>query len=220
MLQFAMALGALTAMLTLASAQTDTDGRVEITFQKAGRSGGSGYLFYQGQKYGLAIAGPEIKRIWATSIDVAYPHLADASRAAAELVLSGRASHVPDDATTVALGGAATVACSWPLRKLISTFKEILEMRRNSIRTKCNYSVYETFITAFVCIDANRNDAAVPDQGPVSPRRAYSHIKSATIPDRRVARKTYAAFSRSGWDGAGSAAGAIDLIARTYANFL
>jgi hypothetical protein len=105
MLQFAMALGALTAMLTLASAQTDTDGRVEITFQKAGRSGGSGYLFYQGQKYGLAIAGPEIKRIWATSIDVAYPHLADASRAAAELVLSGRASHVPDDATTVAPRG-------------------------------------------------------------------------------------------------------------------
>ena len=70
MLRFAVATIALTAMSTLASAQTDTESRVQITFQKAGRNGGSGYLFYQGQKYGLAIVAPEIKRIWATSIDL------------------------------------------------------------------------------------------------------------------------------------------------------
>jgi hypothetical protein len=69
-LQFVVAISALTTMSTLASAQTDTESRVQITFQKAGRSGGSGYLFYQNQKYGLAIVAPEIKRIWATSIDL------------------------------------------------------------------------------------------------------------------------------------------------------
>jgi hypothetical protein len=69
-LQFVVAISALTTMSTLASAQTDTESRVQITFQKAGRSGGSGYLFYQNQKYGLTIVAPEIKRIWATSIDL------------------------------------------------------------------------------------------------------------------------------------------------------
>jgi hypothetical protein len=71
MLQCAVALSALTAMPTVASAQTDTEtGRVQISFLKADRGGGSGYLFYQGQKYRLAIVGPEIRRIWATSIDL------------------------------------------------------------------------------------------------------------------------------------------------------
>jgi hypothetical protein len=71
MLQFAVAYGALTAMLMVASAQTDTEtGRIQITFQKAGRGSGSGYLFYENQKYGLAIVAPEIGRIWATSIDL------------------------------------------------------------------------------------------------------------------------------------------------------
>jgi hypothetical protein len=70
-LRLAVALGALTAAPMAASAQTDAEsGRIQITFQKAGRGGGSGYLFYQGQKYGLAIVGPEIKRIWVTSIDL------------------------------------------------------------------------------------------------------------------------------------------------------
>jgi hypothetical protein len=69
-LGFAVALGAITAMPMAASAQTDAEGRIQITFQKAGRGSGSGYLFYQGQKYGLTIIGPEIKRIWVTSIDL------------------------------------------------------------------------------------------------------------------------------------------------------
>jgi hypothetical protein len=71
MLQCAVALSAVTAMPTVASAQTDTEtGRVQISFLKADRGSGSGYLFYQGQKYRLAIVGPEIRRIWATSIDL------------------------------------------------------------------------------------------------------------------------------------------------------
>jgi hypothetical protein len=71
MLQLAVALSALTAMPTVASAQTDTEtGRVQISFPKADRGSGSGYLFYQDQKYRLAIVVPEIRRIWATSIDL------------------------------------------------------------------------------------------------------------------------------------------------------
>lgn len=70
MLQLAVALSALTAMPMGASAQSDTDGRIQITFQKSARGSGSGYLFYQGQKYGLAVIGPAIKRIWVTSIDL------------------------------------------------------------------------------------------------------------------------------------------------------
>ncbi len=71
MLQFAVALGALTTMPIAAPAQTDTDiGRIHITFLKAEHGSGSGYLFYQGQKYGLGITGPEIRRIWVTSIDL------------------------------------------------------------------------------------------------------------------------------------------------------
>lgn len=69
-LQLAVALGALTAIPIAAFAQTDVEGRIQMSFQKAGRGGGSGYLFYQGQKYGLTIIGPEIKRIWVTSIDL------------------------------------------------------------------------------------------------------------------------------------------------------
>jgi hypothetical protein len=70
MLQFAVALGALAAIPMAAFTQTDAEGRIQMSFQKAARGGGSGYLFYQGQKYGLAIIGPEIKRIWVTSIDL------------------------------------------------------------------------------------------------------------------------------------------------------
>jgi hypothetical protein len=46
------------------------EGRIHITFFKAGRGSGSGYLFYQGQKYGLAIVSPQISRVWITSIDL------------------------------------------------------------------------------------------------------------------------------------------------------
>jgi hypothetical protein len=44
--------------------------RVQITFSKPGYGSGSGYLFYQGQKYGLAVTSPKIGRIWASSIDL------------------------------------------------------------------------------------------------------------------------------------------------------
>jgi hypothetical protein len=71
MLNSAVIVGALTAMPTIASAQTGTDtGRIQISFLKVARGGGSGYLFYQDQKYRLAITGPEIGRIWTTSIDL------------------------------------------------------------------------------------------------------------------------------------------------------
>jgi len=68
--QFAITLGALTTMSRSASAQSDAEGRIHITFAKAAHGSGSGYLFYQGQKYRLAIVSPEIGRIWATSIDL------------------------------------------------------------------------------------------------------------------------------------------------------
>ena len=45
------------------------EGRVQITFSKSDGSG-SGYLFYQGQKYSLSVSGAKIGRMWATSIDL------------------------------------------------------------------------------------------------------------------------------------------------------
>src|SRR5262249_58486925 len=70
MLPFAIALGALTAMSISASAQSDAEGRIHLTFAKAAHGNGSGYLFYQGQKYGLAVVSPQIGRILTTSIDL------------------------------------------------------------------------------------------------------------------------------------------------------
>jgi hypothetical protein len=35
----------------------EEEGRIHITFSKPGYGNGSGYLFYQGQKYGLGISG-------------------------------------------------------------------------------------------------------------------------------------------------------------------
>ncbi len=66
---------AIFAVLTLPPLNPSTqlhaeEGRIHITFFKAGYGSGSGYLFYQGQKYGLAIVAPKIGRIWATSIDL------------------------------------------------------------------------------------------------------------------------------------------------------
>lgn len=70
-LRFVVALGALAAMAMSASAQNDTEtGRIHITFSNTGRGGGSGHLFYQGERYGLAIITPAIGKIWATSIDL------------------------------------------------------------------------------------------------------------------------------------------------------
>src|SRR5262249_58668309 len=65
MLPFAIALGALMAMSISASAQSDAEGRIHLTFAKAAHGNGSGYLFYQGQKYGLAAVHLHIPRTMA-----------------------------------------------------------------------------------------------------------------------------------------------------------
>src|SRR5262249_61121505 len=64
MLPFAIALGALMAMSISASAQSDAEGRIHLTFAKAAHGNGSGYLFYQGQKYGLAGVCAQHRRIF------------------------------------------------------------------------------------------------------------------------------------------------------------
>ena len=70
-LRFIVVPGALAAMPMSAFAQSDTDtGRIHITFSNTDRNGGSGYLFYQGERYGLAVITPAIGKIWATSIDL------------------------------------------------------------------------------------------------------------------------------------------------------
>ena len=51
--------------------------------------------------------------------------------------------------------------CRRALRKLISTFKEILEMRLNFNSYKMQLLRVEKTSTTCVCIDANNNDAAV-----------------------------------------------------------
>ena len=45
------------------------EGRIQITFSKSDGSG-SGYLFYQGQRYSLGVSGAKIGKMWATSIDL------------------------------------------------------------------------------------------------------------------------------------------------------
>ena len=46
------------------------EGRIHITFLKGGYGSGSGYLFYEGHKYGLGISCTAIGRVWITSIDL------------------------------------------------------------------------------------------------------------------------------------------------------
>ncbi len=54
-----------------ASGQVHPDeGRVHITFFKGPSGNGSGYLFFQGQKYGLGVSSAKIGRVWATTIDL------------------------------------------------------------------------------------------------------------------------------------------------------
>src|SRR6516165_8608792 len=50
-------------------ARAEEEARIHITFSKPGYDNASGYLFYQGQKYGLAVSGINIGRIWVTTID-------------------------------------------------------------------------------------------------------------------------------------------------------
>ena len=46
------------------------EGRIHITFLKAAYGSGSGYLFFQGHKYGLSVSSPKIRRVWVTTIDL------------------------------------------------------------------------------------------------------------------------------------------------------
>ncbi len=70
-LKFLAAFAALTATAVTAPTQArGEEGRIHITFLKAGYGSGSGYLFYQGQKYGLGISSTQIRRVWITTIDM------------------------------------------------------------------------------------------------------------------------------------------------------
>lgn len=71
MLKFIAIFATLTVMLLSASTQVAAnEGRIHVSFLKAGYGSGSGYLFYQGQKYGLGVSSPKIRRVWITTIDL------------------------------------------------------------------------------------------------------------------------------------------------------
>src|SRR6516225_11288436 len=64
MLKFVAAFAVLTVLPMSASTQVGAEeGRIHITFLKSGYGSGSGYLFYQGQKYGLGVSSTKIRRI-------------------------------------------------------------------------------------------------------------------------------------------------------------
>jgi hypothetical protein len=71
--EFIITVAALVALIAVPMSATDKalaeEGRIQITFSKSDGSG-SGYLFYQGQKYSLGVSGAKISRMWATSIDL------------------------------------------------------------------------------------------------------------------------------------------------------
>jgi hypothetical protein len=70
-LRLVATLAALMVVPIFASDQVHADeGRVHITFFKGAYGSGSGYLFFQGQKYGLSVSGAKIGRVWATTIDL------------------------------------------------------------------------------------------------------------------------------------------------------
>ena len=61
----------LTGVAATASSQAYADeGRIHITFFKGAYGSGSGYLFFQGQRYGLGVSSTKIGRIWVTTIDL------------------------------------------------------------------------------------------------------------------------------------------------------
>ena len=41
-----------------------------LLFFKGAYGSGSGYLFFQGQKYGLSVSSPKIRRVWVRAIDL------------------------------------------------------------------------------------------------------------------------------------------------------
>jgi hypothetical protein len=61
----------LTVLAITAFSQVHADeGRIHITLFKGEHGSGSGYLFFQGQKYGLGVSSPKIRRVWITTIDL------------------------------------------------------------------------------------------------------------------------------------------------------
>lgn len=70
-LRIVAVLVALTATPISASAQIATEeGRIQITLVKTGYGGGSGILFYEGQKYGLWISATKPKGFWIRRVDL------------------------------------------------------------------------------------------------------------------------------------------------------
>ena len=70
-LKFVVIFAVLTVLAITASSQVRADeGRIQITFFKAAHGSGSGYLFFQGQKYGLGVSSTKIRRVWVTAIDL------------------------------------------------------------------------------------------------------------------------------------------------------
>jgi hypothetical protein len=68
-LKFVAVLVALITLLMSPFTLAEEEGRIQITFSKPDGSG-SGYLFYQSQKYSLGVSGAKIERMGATSIDL------------------------------------------------------------------------------------------------------------------------------------------------------
>jgi hypothetical protein len=70
-LKFVATFAVLTVLAIVASGQVHADdGRIHITFFKGAHGSGSGYLFFQGQKYGLGVSSTKIRRVWVTAIDL------------------------------------------------------------------------------------------------------------------------------------------------------
>jgi hypothetical protein len=70
-LRFVTIFALLTALAATASNQVHADeGRIHITFFKAAYGSGSGYLFFEGHKYGLSVSSPKVRRVWVTAIDL------------------------------------------------------------------------------------------------------------------------------------------------------
>ena len=103
LLKFVGAFAALAILPMSASTQTDTEGRIQITFLKAERDGGSGSLFYQTQKYRLGVSGIKIRGFWTRRIDLIGTVLN--LRSAADII--GTYTPVGDGVATVGLARTA-----------------------------------------------------------------------------------------------------------------
>jgi hypothetical protein len=84
-LKFGVTVAVLVLLAMNASTQVHAEeGRIHITFLKTGYGSGSGYLFLQGQKYGLSVSSPKVRRIWITAIDLIG--IASNLRSAADII--------------------------------------------------------------------------------------------------------------------------------------